>query len=79
MAGITTTSREEKACRETSLLIEFARDGASYRRFACTRPSTQPEYAALVFSVDPLTYFLNDVNPSSSQAVGVVFSVGSVE
>jgi hypothetical protein len=79
MAGITAASREEKACCETPLLIELVRDGASYRRFACTRPSTQPEYAALVFTIYPLAYLLKDFNPSSSQAVGVVLSVERIE
>jgi hypothetical protein len=79
MAGITAASREEEACCETPLLIEFARSGASYRRLACTRPPTQPEYAALLFAIYPSTYLLKNFNPSSSQAVGVVLSVGCIE
>jgi hypothetical protein len=79
MARITAASREEEACCETPLLVKLARDGASYRRFACTRPPTQPEYTALVFTIHPLADLLKNFNPSFSQAVGVVLSVRRIE
>jgi hypothetical protein len=79
MARITAASREEEACCETPLLVKLVRDGASDCRFACTRPSTQPEYAALVFTIYPTADLLKNFNPSSSQAVGVVLSVEGIE
>jgi hypothetical protein len=69
MTAITTAPGKEKARGKAPFSMVAARHCTSDCRLSSARPAVQPEYAALLVTVNPIVYLFESIFSSSRQTV----------